>query len=69
MRADGTELTRLTEHPAIDDSPTWFPDNQTLAITSNRDEGFELYLLKRTGGALDRITVSGGDNLESSAGR
>ena len=31
MRADGTELTRLTEHPATDDSPTWFPDSQTVA--------------------------------------
>ena len=69
MRADGTELTRLTDHPAIDASPAWFPDSLTLAIASNRDEGFELYLLPRTGGPTERITVSSGDNLEPSAGR
>ena len=37
MDADGTNVTRLTDHPANDYDPIWMPDGQSLIFSSERD--------------------------------
>ena len=37
MDADGSNQTRLTDNPAIDDVPAWSPDGTKIAFTSSRD--------------------------------
>jgi Tol biopolymer transport system component len=63
VNADGSKLTRLTEHPAVDDSPTWSPDGQQIAFRSNRDGHFEIYVVNVDGSNLRRITNSPEDKL------
>lgn len=56
MEADGTDLVRLTDHPAADRNPAWSPDGQTIAFSSERTGGGDLYLMDAEGGDLRRIT-------------
>ncbi len=51
-------LTRLTDHPAADRFPSWFPDGRRLAFRSERDGNSELYTIDVAGGAggLTRLT-------------
>ena len=46
MNADGTDVTRLTDHPENDMLPRWSPDGQRISFTSARISGL--------GGAFDR---------------
>jgi hypothetical protein len=57
MRADGSEVTRLTWwDDASDVEPTWGPDGQRLAFASKRDGNWELYVINRDGSGLARLT-------------
>jgi Tol biopolymer transport system component len=38
MDADGANPTQLTTGPTVDWSPSWFPDNDTIAFLSNEEE-------------------------------
>jgi Tol biopolymer transport system component/DNA-binding winged helix-turn-helix (wHTH) protein len=45
MRADGSNVRRLTTHPAFDNYPVFSPDGTQIAFQSNRhDEHVEVYL-------------------------
>src|SRR5262249_46095477 len=55
IRADGTELTRVTRHPAIDRCPKWSPDGRWIAFTSNRDGNNEVYLVRPDGTGLRNL--------------
>ncbi len=45
MRADGSNVRRLTNHPAFDNYPVFSPDGTQVAFQSNReDERVEIYL-------------------------
>jgi TolB protein len=54
--ADGSGLTRLTNHPAWDSSPSWSPDGRQIAFTSDRDGNSEVYLMNADGSGLMRLT-------------
>lgn len=57
MRPDGTGITRLTMHPAEDTDPTWSPDRQWIAFTSNRDgDGFAIYIMRADGSNVRRLS-------------
>lgn len=45
MQSDGSNVRRLTNHPAFDQYPVFSPDGTQIAFQSNReDEHFEVYL-------------------------
>ncbi len=54
--AAAAEITRLTEHPAEDRSPSWSPDGERLLFASDRDGNSEIYLVNRDGSELTRLT-------------
>jgi len=61
MNADGTEQTRLTLSPLVQDAhPTWSPDGKQIAFASNRDGNYEIYLMNADGTAPIRLTNSPG---------
>jgi TolB protein len=56
MNADGTNVTRLTDHPANDFDPIWMPDGQSLIFSSERDSRSDLYRLWIKDRRVDRLT-------------
>ncbi len=56
MNVDGTNLRRLTNHPAIDTSPTWSPLGHQIAFTSDRTGSPQIYVIGVDGAGLRRIT-------------
>jgi Tol biopolymer transport system component len=56
MNADGTNVVRLTDHPANDFDPMWMPDGQSLIFSSERDSRSDLYRLWLKDRRVDRLT-------------
>ena len=60
INTDGTDLTRLTNDPAIDEEPEWSPDGQRIGFVSERSGNSELYVMNADGSGVVRRTFSGG---------
>lgn len=59
MDADGTNVTRVTDHAGNDHDPVWTPDGESLIFASDRDRGIgraDLYRLWLGDGHVDRLT-------------
>lgn len=56
--ADGSNLRRLTDHPAEDLTPVWSPDGSTIVFQSMRDGREHLYAMRPDGSALRRLTTA-----------
>ena len=56
MDADGTNVTRITDHPANDFDPIWMPDGQSLIFSSERDSRSDLYRVWLKDKKVDRLT-------------
>ena len=56
MNADGTSVTRVTDHPANDFDPIWMPDGQSLIFSSERDSRSDLYRVWLADRRVDRLT-------------
>jgi Tol biopolymer transport system component len=56
MNADGSGLTRMTNHLGWDDDPAWSPDGSRIAFRSNRDGNWEIYVMNADGSAVTRLT-------------
>ena len=55
-KADGTDLTRLTDSPGYDAEATLSPDGKTMVFTSARDGDLEIYTMSADGTNLRRLT-------------
>ncbi len=62
MDADGSHVTRLTNHPAADQSPAWSPDGQSLAFMSERDGNWEIYVMDADGSHVRNLTNDPGSD-------
>ena len=59
MDVDGSNLDRLTTHPAGDADPNWAPTADALAFTSTRDGEDAVYRMEPDGAAQTRLTGLG----------
>ena len=63
MNADGTNQTRLTNTPGVDEQhPDWSPDGTTLAFRSNRNGNYDVWTLTVDGQTLTQITNHAADD-------
>jgi TolB protein len=58
--------TRLTTNLAIDTEPVWAPDGQSIYFTSDRSGRPQIYQVPANGGAAQRISFEGQNNLNAS---
>jgi TolB protein len=56
MDVDGSDVRRLTNHPAIDTSPTWSPTGHQIAFVSERSGTPQIYTVGADGTDLRRVT-------------
>ena len=61
MNADGTNLRRLTTHPAADTAPTWSPSGAQIAFTSDRGGRPQIYVVNADGSGLFRLPIPDGE--------
>jgi TolB protein len=59
MNVDGTNVRRLTNHPAEDVTPTWSPTGTQIAFESGRTGKSQIYIMNAADGSnLQRLNVS-----------
>jgi len=58
MNADGSNVSRLTNNPAVDVFPAWSPDGNRIAFASDRGGFPDIYLVNPDGTNLQRLTNS-----------
>jgi Tol biopolymer transport system component len=58
MSADGSNLRRLTQEPAIDSYPSWSADGHRVVFESNRTGHSAIYVMKADGSDQRRLTRS-----------
>src|SRR5215217_2937930 len=67
MNADGSDEINLSNNDADDLSPTWSPDGERIAFSSNRDDGsFDIYVMNADGSGQTRLTDDPAKDLSPS---
>ncbi len=56
IRADGTDVLRLTNDGAFNREPEWSPDGTKIAWTSRRDGNDEVYVMNADGSGRTNLT-------------
>lgn len=55
MDADGNNQRNLTNHPALDSSPSWSPEGK-IGFSSSRDGSWNIYMMDADGGNVTQLT-------------
>lgn len=63
MNADGTNIRRLTDHPAADITPVFSPDGKHITFCSERDGHRVVYIMNVDGTDQRRLTDDPGNDL------
>lgn len=53
----GGRALQLTTHPGHDTRPVWSPDSKNIAFASDREGGFDVFLMSSEGGIPKRLTT------------
>lgn len=56
MNRDGSNLRRLTNHPASDVTPTWAPSGNQIAFTSDRTGRPQIWIMNADGSGQQQLT-------------
>lgn len=56
MNVDGSELKRLTDHPANDRTPSWSPDGEHIVFVSTRDGNYNVFIMNKDGRNQKNLT-------------
>ncbi|MGI8672924.1 MAG: TolB family protein [Luteitalea sp.] len=56
MRADGSEIRRVTTDPGNEHDPSWLPNGHELVVSSDRDSRGDLFRVRLADGQMDRLT-------------
>ena len=65
MDADGENQQRLTHNRHLDWDPSWSPDGEHIAFTSDRDGHEEIYVMDTDGGNLQNLTNNPHNDTDS----
>lgn len=60
---DGSGLTRLTDDPGDESSPSWSPDHDFIVFTSDRSGDADLYKMEAGGGSWTQLTSDPADDV------
>jgi len=56
---DGSDIVQLTSNAGNNEHPTWSPDGNLIAFSSNRSGSYQIYIMRMDGSNVTRITNSG----------
>jgi TolB protein len=56
---DGSDIVQLTNNAGNNEHPTWSPDGKLIAFSSNRSGTYQIYIMRKDGANVTRITNSG----------
>ncbi len=62
IRADGTELTNLTNSPEQEDNPYWSPDGKRIAFNRSINDQQQIFVMNADGSNVIQLTDDGGFN-------
>ena len=58
MRADGSQVRRITSDPGNDQDPSWLPDGQSMVFSSDRASRGDLFRVRLADGHTERLTTN-----------
>ncbi len=64
IQLDGSDLTRLTDDPAVDRDPAWSPDGRQIAFRSRRDGSSDIFVMGANGAKPVNLARDPQDSLD-----